>query len=73
MDALNQISTTFVTPTSKLHYINAYTILLVYRPKPSDKNRDSLKEFYSEFTDFVAHYQMYHNKLVITGDFNIHT
>ena len=54
--------------------MNAKTItfLLIYRPEPSSKNKYTMFEFFTEFTDFLAHYQTYQHETIITGDFNFH-
>ena len=48
------------------------TILVIYRPEPSNQNKYTLPEFYDEFTQFLAHYQTYQNDVILAGDFNFH-
>ena len=48
------------------------TIVTVYRPEPSANNRYTLTEFFDEFTEFMAHYHMLKNEVIIVGDFNFH-
>ena len=49
-----------------------FTILVVYRPEPTQQNKYCLSDFYEEFIQFLTHYHTYHNEVIITGDFNFH-
>ena len=48
------------------------TIVTVYRPEPTEKNKYALNDFYDEFTKFLTHYQSYNHEFILTGDFNFH-
>ena len=44
----------------------------IYRPEPSDKNHYTMTEYYDEFSEIMAHYNMLSDELVVLGDFNFH-
>ena len=48
------------------------SIITVYRPEPSAKNKYRMKDFYEEFINFLAHFQTYRHEVIVTGDFNFH-
>ena len=47
-------------------------VISIYRPPPSAKNMLSFNQFLSEFSDLVERLCTSQNKIIITGDFNIH-
>ena len=49
------------------------TIVTIYRPGASAKNRYSMNDFFTEFTEVLTHYITYKNEVIFVGDFNIHT
>ena len=48
------------------------TILIVYRPESSKKNRYSMDEFFTEFANFMTKYYLLKHEVIIVGDFNFH-
>ena len=47
-------------------------VISIYRPPPSAKNMLSFIQFLSEFSNLVERLCTSQNKIIITGDFNIH-
>ena len=48
------------------------TIVTIYRPGASAKNKYSMNDFFTEFTEILTHYNTYKNEVIFVGDFNIH-
>ena len=48
------------------------TLVIVYRPEPSNKNMYAMSEFFDEFTELLSGYQHTRHEIVIVGDFNFH-
>ena len=51
---------------------NWYTIVTIYRPGASAKNRYSMDDFFTELTEVLTYYNTYKNEVIFVGDFNIH-
>jgi len=51
---------------------NVFSVVTIYRPGSTAKNRYSMNDFYSELTQVFGHYSTYRNEVIIIGDFNLH-
>ena len=47
------------------------TLVTVYRPEASNKNKYSMEEFYEEFSSLLASYHQ-KSEVILVGDFNFH-
>ena len=45
---------------------------MIYRPGTSAKNRYSMNDFFTEFTEVLTYYNTFKNEVLFVGDFNIH-
>ena len=48
------------------------TLVTIYRPQSSNKNKYSMEEFHNEFTDILVRYHLIKHEVIILGDFNFH-
>jgi hypothetical protein len=46
--------------------------VVIYRPESTNKNKYTMSEFYTEFTEIVAHYFLDKEEVIFCGDFNFH-
>ena len=51
---------------------NPITVIVVYRPPPSQKNKLTVNIFLEEFAEYLEHLIPLTGKLLILGDFNFH-
>ncbi len=47
-------------------------LICIYRPDPSPVNKYTLSEFFEEFSELLAHYNLYKEEIILIGDYNFH-
>jgi exonuclease III len=66
LHTMEAMETTIMTKNKKL------TVITIYRPGSTAKNRYPMSKFFTELNDILAYYNTYKNEVIFIGDFNIH-
>ncbi len=48
------------------------SLVTIYCPEASQKNKHTMGDFYKEFSMLMSHYNIIKDEVIIWGDFNIH-